>query len=276
MILRTCLLIIMLLIYAASFVQQERLFKETVHELSFPLPARVQKVALGFLRQLGAEMLYVKAAVFLGGREEGGGDPMSYAPSLSQHFSVISRLHPEFLAPYYLCESSLSSISPEYTGKANKVLELGVAALPDNWVLPFFLGFNHFYYLDQPKKAATIMERVSRMPSAPSWLGHLASVLAAEGGDIIAGLMWLNAMMNTEEDEMLRERYRKDIALFEKALTVLKATIEYRKQYKLPPSALDALVPEFLPHIPSLDGKYILSWTPPTLRLLRPHLNKQP
>jgi hypothetical protein len=264
------------LIYGLSFFQQERLFQKTLHQLPFPLPARIQKVVLGgFLRQLGAEMLYIKTAVFLGGREAGR-DPESYASSLAQRFSVISRLHPEFIDTYYLCESSLSYIDPEYTRKANRVLERGMAALPDNWILPFFLGFNHFYYLNEPKEAAMILKPASQLPSAPPWLGHLASVLAAEGGDIYAGLIWLKAMLATEENEDLRKRYREDIAIFEQALSILRATFEYRNRYNQPPPTLEDLVPEFLPHIPQLDGRYVLSWTPPTLRLLRSNPKQQP
>lgn len=268
MIRRISLFTTIFLVYGYSFFYQEHLFQQSVDQLPFPLPASIQRTALGYLHQLGAEMLYIKTTVFLGGLEPGQ-DSEDYASSLAKNFSAISTLHPEFVDTYYQCESSMTGISDEYTIEANKILERGMAALPDNWVLPFFVAFNHFFELNQPKDAAVILRRVSLMPSAPAWFGHLASMLAAEGGDIYAGLMWLKGMLAIEEDELRRERYQKDIFAFEQALLVLQATFEYRNRHNRPPPTLDALVPDFLPHIPEFDGKYILSWTPPTLRLLR-------
>jgi len=256
-------------VYVTVFFLQERMTQETLPRLAPTLPAKVQKVASGYMYQLLAEMLYIKTTVFLGGREPGQ-DPQGYAPSLTEHFSAISTLHPNFLDTYFLCESSLSSLGPEYARHANTVLEKGITGLPDNWILPFFKGFNHFRYLDEPREAAVILHSASRLPKAPALIGHLASVLSAQGGDIYAGLMWLKAMLATEEDEMIQKRYRKEIAIFEDAVRVLKAIQEYRNTFHHPPMTLDVLVPNFIPQLPEIKGNFILSWTPPTLRLIRP------
>ncbi len=269
MIRRIFVLIIILVTYGLFFYHQEKSAHQNSPKLPYPLPVGIQKTALGYLRQLGAELLYIKTAVFLGGREPGL-NPKSYSSSLAQHFSIMSALHPEFVDTYYLCESSLSSIDNESTLLANKILENGMKALPDNWVLPFFFGFNHLYYLNESGKASAALYQASILPKAPPWLGHLAGVLAAEGGDIYGGLMWLKAMLANEEDEVLRERYRKDILTFEQAVSVQKAISEYQNLYILPPLTLDDLVPFFLPSLPRIEGNYVLSWTPPTLRLLRP------
>ncbi|PIY24347.1 MAG: hypothetical protein COZ12_01120, partial [Deltaproteobacteria bacterium CG_4_10_14_3_um_filter_60_8] len=96
----------LLLAYGGLFQHQERLFREEPLELAFPLAASIQKVALGYLRQLGGEMLFIKANVFLGGVKPGR-DPYDYAESLSKHLDGAADLHPPFVDTYYLCNAML-------------------------------------------------------------------------------------------------------------------------------------------------------------------------
>lgn len=262
-----------LLIYLSAFFLQERQVRHAPPHLSPTLPARVHKIAAGYMYQLLAEMLYIKTTVFLGGRTPDQ-EHHSYAPTLADHFSVISTLHPDFIDTYFMCESSLSSLGHDYAQKTNAVLENGIAAKPDNWILPFFKGFNHFYYLDEPLEASTVLYSASQIPEAPVWLGHLASILSAKGGDIYAGLIWLKAMLATEKDEITQARYRNEIIVFEKAVQVLKAVREYENTFNHSPPALEDLAPKFLPRIPTLEEGYTLVWNPPTLRLTRPSKKK--
>ncbi len=262
-----------LFIYLSAFVVQERQVRHVPPHLSPTLPAKVHKVAAGYMYQLLAEMLYIKTTVFLGGRTPDEED-QSYAPTLADHFSVISTLHPDFIDTYFMCESSLSSLGPDSARKTNAVLEKGMAAKPDNWILPFFKGFNHFYYLNEPLEASTVLYSTSQLPDAPTWLGHLASMLSAKGGDIYAGLIWLKAMLSTENDEITQARYRNEIIVFEKAVQVLKAIREYENNFNYSPPTLEDLVPRFLPGIPKLEEGYALVWNPPTLRLTRPSTRK--
>jgi hypothetical protein len=213
-------------------------------------------------------MHFIKASVFYGGVEPGR-DPLEYAEPFAQHLTSATSLHPHFVDIYFLCQATLPYINNEYALRANSVLALGIAALPDNFVLPFFIGFNHFYHLKDPRQAAIFLQRAARYPGVPSWLGHLASTLAAEGGDIYGGLIWLKAMLSGEEDERVRERYQHSIVMFERAVTVQQAIDAYKNQHGQYPVALDALVPDVLAALPEFDHPFQLSWEPPTLRLIR-------
>lgn len=256
--------------YAISFSVQERIAKTSDPYLSFPLPPQVQKIALGYLRQITGIMHFIKTNVFLGGIQVDY-PTETYKISLAENFKTMSTLHPYFLDTYHLCESSLSYIGPEQTRQANEVLKIGMEALPDVWEIPFFIGFNHFHYLNENREAAEVLLKTSKIPGAPDWFGHLASMLAAEGGDIYAGLIWLKAMKSAEEDEMSKERYQVEIDAFEKALTVQKAILSYREKYNRVPNDLQLLIPEFLGHMPQFNGEFVLKYNPPTLKLVRPH-----
>jgi hypothetical protein len=148
---------------------------------------------------------------------------------------------------------------------------MGIAEKPDNWKLPFYNAFNLFYYLDEPAEAAEILYKTTQIPGAPVWLGHLASFLSAKGGNIYAGLIWLKAMLAAEKDEMIQERYKKEIVVFENAVQVQQAVQEYSDLYNHPPKELNDLVPDIIPEIPKIGEGFSLSWEPPVLSLIRPN-----
>lgn len=266
---------LLLFCYGALFSLQESHFSESSQQLSRPLPPAIQKAALGYLRQLGGEMQFIKASVFYGGVKPGR-DPLEYAEPLAQHFTAAATLHPQFIDTYFLCQSILPYINNDYTRRANTVFTQGMAALPDNYVLPFFAGFNHFYHLDEPLEAARLFHLAAAKPSGPPVLEHLANILSAEGGSIYAALIGLRGMYASEKDEQIKMRYAEEIAAFEKAVTVLEAIRRYEKTQGAPPAFLTDLVPDYLPTIPDIGPVFTLEWKPPHLGVVRVAKKKTP
>ncbi len=253
--------------YLIFFSQLEHDRSGQTVELTAVMPAPIQKMS-GYLRQLSAETLYIKAAVFLGGRRAGT-DPESYGPRLADHFDVMAQLHPKFLDIYFLGESSLSWINVEHALRANALLARGMAAVPDFWMLPFFAGFNSFYYINDPMTASLYLLQASQTKDGPPWLGHLAAVMAARGGSILAGLAWLRAMLAVEEEEGTRLRYQQDIKEFEKAASVLGALEAYQRKNGQYPYDLLQLVPNYLPELPVITEPYVLRYEGGNLSLYK-------
>ncbi|MBU4408454.1 MAG: hypothetical protein KJ772_07125 [Proteobacteria bacterium] len=265
---RLPLFFLLLFFYGAFFTLQETRFSEGNQHLSHPLPPAIQKIALGYLRQLGGEIQFIKASVFYGGVKPGR-DPLEYADPIAQHFTAAATLHPHFIDTYFLCQAILPHINKDYTRYANTVLARGMTALPDNFVLPFFAGFNHFYYLDEPLEAARLFYLAAAKPNGPPVLEHLANILSAEGGNIYAALIGLRGMYASEKDEQIKMRYAEEIAAFEKAVTVLEAIRRHEKMKGTPPAALTDLVPDYLPAIPDIGPIFTLEWKPPHLGVVR-------
>lgn len=268
MIVRAPLFFLLLFFYGALFSLQEAHFSESSQQLAHPLPPVIQKIALGYLKQLAGEMQFIKASVFYGGVKPGR-DPLEYAEPLARHFTAAATLHPQFIDTYFLCQAILPYINNEYARYANTVLAQGIAALPDNFVLPFFAGFNHLYYLDESLEAARLFHLAAARPNGPPILEHLANILSAEGGNIYAALIGLQGMYASEKDEQVKKRYAEEIAAFEKAVTVLNAIQRHEKIKGTPPAALSDLVPEYLPAIPDIGPVFTLEWKPPHLQVVR-------
>ncbi|HIJ90823.1 MAG: hypothetical protein OEV89_08975 [Desulfobulbaceae bacterium] len=259
---------ILLTVYFFLFSVQESRFAESKPQLSTPLPPVFQMIALGYLHQLGGEMQFIKASVFYGGLKPGT-DPHEYAEPLAQHFIVAASLHPHFIDTYFLCQALLSYIDKDYTRRTNSVLTQGMFVLPDNYVLPFFAGFNHFYYLDEPLEAAQLFHLAAAKPNGPPMLEHLANILSAEGGNIYAALVGLRGMYAAEKDEQVKIRYADEITAFEKAVTVLEAIRRHEKKTGTPPVALTDLVPNYLSAIPDIGPIFTFEWKPPHLGVVR-------
>lgn len=265
---RLCCFLLLLSVYGVFFTLQEARFSESNQQLSHPLPPVIQKIALGYLHQLGGEMEFIKASVFIGGLKPGR-DPLEYAEPLAHHFTAAASLHPQFIDTYFLCHAFLPYINNDYARYANSVLALGMTALPNNFVLPFFAGFNHFYYLDEPLEAARLFHLAAAKPNGPPILEHLANILSAEGGNIYAALIGLRGMYASEKNEQVKNRYAEEIAAFEKAVTVLEAIRRHEKIKGAPPAALTNLVPDYLPTIPDVGPVFTLEWKPPHLGIVR-------
>lgn len=255
--------------YLAVFSQQQQLVTRALPTLTQPLPAIVQRVALGFFQQLGAEMLFVKCAVF-NGNNIPSAIMAKNANSLSSNLDVATSLYPEFIDPYYLCQATLPHISPVYAGIANDIL----ARYTDldgqhDTIIPFFRGFNYFYYMNESQRASEVFAELATRDGAPSWFGHFSAILSARGGNLYAGLISLRSMFAVEADEAVKQRYRDDIEVFNRAIGVEKAIQQYFAKQGFYPAALADLVPAFIPTIPTFKS-FELHWHDQVLSLDRP------
>lgn len=262
--------VVLIAFYIGMFFLQESLTIKNKEQLSYIPPYRFLLAALGYIRQMGAEGIYVKTSVYLGGNHSSK-TLLKNEKSLSDHFLAASKIHPKFKDTYFLCEGFLPSLSKESANRANEVLTNGREAQPDFFIYGIFSAFNCFYYLDEYGKAANILKDILKNNSdAPPWLGHLASILSVQGGDLYTGLNWLKMMHNGEKDEKARGHYEKEIRIFENAISVQQATVRYKNKYGVFPEKLDMIVPEFMGAIPDPGKDFVYNWSPPNLKLMRP------
>lgn len=263
-ILRRFSLIALLTVYFGVFPIMDKTFQNQSFQLHRALPARLQQVASGYLRQLVSEALFIKTSVFLGGVKPGV-PATTYADPLANNFEVMTSLYPEFVDPYYFNQSYLASISKESAQRANSILDTGIKTYPANQFFRFFQAYNFYNYLDQPLKAAEAFQNAAKLPDAPPMFGHLAAIFSAKGGNIAAGLVMLKTMLATEQDKVVIERYQQEIEIYEKALVVDRAISLYTKKYHVPPNKLEDMIPEYLEQIPETQNLFILIYEPPVL-----------
>jgi hypothetical protein len=98
---------------------------------------------------------------------------------------ITTTLDPRLVIAYKYGATFLCEKPPEGAGRCDqgiKVLEKGVAALPNDWRLRQDMGFFYFVFLDDPQRAAAILMEASNLPGAAFWLKNLAAMCLAKGG----------------------------------------------------------------------------------------------
>jgi hypothetical protein len=98
---------------------------------------------------------------------------------------ITTTLDPRLVIAYKYGATFLCEPPPEGAGRCDqgiKVLENGVAALPNEWRLRQDLGFFHFIFMNDPQRAADVLLEASRLPGAAFWLRNLAAMVLAKGG----------------------------------------------------------------------------------------------
>lgn len=261
-------------LYGWLFSLQEHRAEMRYVSLDMALPVSFYKIAAGYLQQLASEMLFIKTSVFLGGVRPDI-QPTSYEEPLGNNFEVMTKLYPHFIDPYYFCQAFLPHISPEAAARARIIFEKGIAAHPDDFILRFFHGTNFFMAMNEPLEGAKALAEAAKLPGAPPVFAHLAALLSAQGGDIVAGLVSLKTMLASETEEVVRTRYEEEIAIFEQALEVQKALKAYSNKYGAAPNTLKQLVPEFISTLPNIKDSFDLVYNQPNLHLQRPDKKKK-
>jgi hypothetical protein len=267
---RSAFLLLPLLIaaYIMLFLTADRQMSYKSKNISPAFPTPVLKmIGHSYLSQFIAEALFIKTAVYYGGLDNMPDE--GNLEVLGQHFIAMSQLHPRMLDIYYRSEGVLAHRGIAFTSMANGIMQQGRDARPNEVVIPFFEGFNYAHYLNEPAKAAKVLREASQIDGAPRWIGHLASLLAAEGGNIRSGLIWLKGMQASSNDESEKRRYEEEIKVFEQGLLVQMALEQYLQAVKRPPDTLDELVPGFIGQLPRLKQGYRLEYREPNLFLKR-------
>ena len=125
--------------------------------------------------------------------------------------------------------------------ETNKLLEYGMRYRPWDWQLPFWLGFNHAYFLKDYRDAAKYFKKAAEL-SGNSLFTKLAARYFYESGRGGLGIAFLDGMIKNAKDQKIRKIYtlRRNALV---AAQVLRQAIEqYKHQHGAPPDTLQSLV----------------------------------
>ena len=120
--------------------------------------------------------------------------------TLDPHFNVAYRFGAVFL-------SVPLPDGPGRTDLAIALLEKGLRYNPSRWQYAHDIGFIHYWYTGDDSQAAAWFERAAAMPQAPEWIGPVAAVTRARGGDRAGARRILAELLATAT-----EQYTKDAA----------------------------------------------------------------
>lgn len=221
-------------------LERNRSASVRAEELSYLPKGEYLKIAVLGYDQFAADLIWLKAVQHLGAtRQSKGGYSWAY-----HVVNVVTDLDPKFLSAY-LAAGAILGVWAGLQYESIEILRKGMREIPDVWQLPFYIGYDYFYELCDPAKAAPYFQAAAKLPGAPAYLPSLAARMTVAGGDPAAALEFLQRLHAQMADPRLREALELKIkeATVERDVRELDEGVRrYRARYGKAPRALGELV----------------------------------
>jgi tetratricopeptide (TPR) repeat protein len=256
------LLIALLVGYSALFPIIDEYSKNRLQERDVRYIPQKELLELSVLefKDLASDMIFLNTLAFVGGRKKGENNRDIWQ-WLYKALDASSYLNPHNVDPYFIAQGFLTWHGRMFQ-ETNDLLDRGMTFRKNDWRIPFFIGFNYYYFLNKPEKGAQYLESAARMPDSPrAALVVLASRLYSESARTELALAIVKDDLDKSKDDSLREIYQNRLESLKNRLKIEKAVEAYEKINKKKPRSLDVLVAKkFLEQIPGdlEGGEYFL------------------
>ncbi len=253
---RTALVLAIALLATAAFFLRPRAqqLRSPISATQFDIPAFPAEVSRPFsfgLRSLVADLTFLEAIQVHGAArnqrtaDEGAADDRI----LGRLLTYSTDIDPKFAGAYRFVGNAM----PRHTldGKVTNVLQAeailkkGARERPDDWRIPFALGFIESYYLGRFADASRNLAAAADVPGAPAYLGLLATRAAADAGELDFAERLATVMAQQANEESTRTEWQNRLTdlRMERDLHEIEAAIaRYRRRTGAAPSSLKALV----------------------------------
>jgi tetratricopeptide (TPR) repeat protein len=217
------------------------------------------KPALLGYHHLGADILWLRLIQVIG-KKRNSADEYEW---MYHALDVLTTLDPQYAYAYYAGGVILGDLANR-PDLSIRLLEKGVKANPEVWNIPFLLGYNYYFLLDDSVKGAEYIMKAASLPDGPAYLPGLATRMASEAGNPDTALAFLETRLLETQDPETRESLanRMKEVIIERDLRILESGVEaYRTQYRaLPATVTDLVVAGTIPILPQepFGGDYRL------------------
>ncbi len=227
--------------------------------MMLPKGEYLKPIVLGY-EQLAGDIIWLRTIQVVGTETV---SPQGY-DWVYHALDVVTTLDPRFAYAYQFGGVTLAVLGkrPELS---NKLLEKGVKENPDVWQIPFYLGFNNFFYFQNYKLAAEFMAKASEIPGHPEYLPKLAARLYVQSGDPDVALEFLDRMYKETKDQKVKASIEIRIkeVIVERDIKILEAAVrKFKETYRSYPGKLTEMVSKgLIRNIPNepFGGNYYIN-----------------
>ncbi|HWR71659.1 MAG TPA: hypothetical protein VN604_00655 [Nitrospirota bacterium] len=211
---------------------------------AFVVPSPILKIAALEFDGLAADFMFLKALVFMGSTFERKDLPRIKEAEwrwLGNVLEASAGLDPYFFDPYYFANANLTW-DGGLIREANILLEKGSRFRDWDWRLPFYLGFNNFYFLHENTQASKFLMEAARRPGGSPMLASLASKMAYKERRTETAILFLEEIIEKTDQEDLKIEYGTRLEALRGIDVLEKAVGAYQKQFKRAPRKLEELL----------------------------------
>jgi len=255
-------LILMASLSHFSHLAMDQSRRNTDERIAEALPSiqALQLVSLNY-NNLAADYYWLRSISHFGTAKM---HELSY-PNLGAFLERVVHLDPYFESGYFLAGTALTIGEKAQLNKAIELLEFGRDYCPNDFRIPYLLGFIQYFYERDYAEAARSLGQAAQLPGCPRHIGKFATRLAAESAQPEIGLALVTELLETITDENLRKVYleRRSLLQLEVGLKQLQHYIQLYETMndKKPQRLQDLIGPGLLGQVPSKDplgGEYLI------------------
>lgn len=210
----------------------------------FVLPSPVLKITSFEFKGIVSDLLFIKALVFKGSTYERKEQPRMKSDEWQWFDKILTAstdLDPYFADPYYLANAHMTW-EGGMVRETNALLEKGTQYRAWDWSLPFFAGFNSFFFLHDNVKAAAFLVTASQRPGPSEQLLSLASRLAYKEKKTENAILFLEAVTKKTEDKRLKKEYETRVRALQARLFLERSVSAYKERFGRAPVSLQRMI----------------------------------
>jgi len=211
---------------------------------TYVIPGPIAKILALEFDGLASDWYFLRALVFEGGTYERKEKPRVKSWEWKWFYDMLdsaTALDPYFQDPYLLGNSHLTW-EAHMIRETNSLLEKGNQHRDWDWLLPFYIGFNNFYFLHDNERAAEYLAEASKRPGPSEQLASLASRLAYKEKKTENAIIFLEVIAKKTEDEKLKKEFETRLKALKIRLLLERAVVSYKQKYHALPPKLRSLV----------------------------------
>ena len=237
----------LLLVFLATYVffccqlkaEREKFLQSSF--VDYTLPSRFTGPMSLEFKGLVSDFLLFKFMTFIGGRvtELNDFDDQHWT-YVTETLETITDLDPYFWDAYLFAETFLTWDAAKYEA-ANKLLLKARKYRTDDYRVPYYLGFNYYYFLKDNVNGAKYLMEASKLPGSPYYLASLAARLSAYASRHRIAIVFLKEMIKETKDERAIKEFKLRIKTLEILDMLEQKVMEYQEIYKKMPSSLTEL-----------------------------------
>jgi hypothetical protein len=214
------------------------------------IPAEVARIFTFGLRSFAADLTFLEAIQVHGARKlvQPPAEALRDDRALFRLLTYTSDLDEKFRGAYRFAGNAL----PRHDGNkvygvfnAALLLQKGVRERPDDWQIPFQLGFLQSFYLGDMTNASKNIAMAAKVPGAPGYLGLLATRLAADAGNVETAQAMAETMAAQATEEQSQKEWQErllDLAMERGLNTIDAAAARYKQREGKWPADVAALL----------------------------------
>jgi len=190
-----------------------------------------------------ADLIYLWSIQYYGAYR--GADRFAFLDHV--YGSVIARLDPRYVDPY-LIGALIMVLEKQDLEAGLRLLDQGMAANPDEWILPYEAGFFAYDIGHDYPRAAAYFERALSIPGAPASVRRLHAEMFNRHGDKERSLaLWREVLRDADPKiAAVAANHVHDLAIEVDCARLGGALAVWRERHGRWPPALDTLVADGL------------------------------